>query len=118
MNERFKFRVPFFNNDNKFIGYEYCDMINGINAYNAGTCHKGDIQLSTGLKDRHGKLIYEGDIVRVNGYGVEGIFKMFWDDTTACFCTSIYDSDCFEHSQNVMEVIGNIYESKDIMYYG
>lgn len=70
---------------------------------------------STGLKDRNGKLIYEGDIVKVSGYGVEGIFKMFWEDVTAQFAINVYESDCFEHSQSVMEVIGNIYENKELL---
>ena len=111
--DRFKFRVWNWNEEKMLytsgLGYETNQLIES----------KGHVIMQcTGLKDINGKLIYEGDIVKVSGYGVEGIFKMFWDDITACFCISIYESDCFEHSQSVMEVIGNIYENKDIMYYG
>lgn len=136
MENRFRFRVPFFNNDDKFIGYEYCDMINGINAYNAGTCHKGDIQLSTGLKDRNGKLIYEGDLLRYpakNQYEERcyTFFEVFWHDNDCCDNHIGWQmnrlhpmgglTDCSRNHKFIpriteqMEVIGNIYENKELL---
>ena len=109
MQNRFRFRV--------WNGKEM--LYNGGLGYGEGNQlieDKGHIIMqSTGLKDKNGKLIYEGDIVKVRGYGVEGIFEMFWEDVTAQFAISIYESDCFEHSQSVMEVIGNIYENKELL---
>ena len=127
MKERFKFRVPFFNNDDKFIGYEYCDMINGIKAYNAGTCHKGDIQLSTGLKDRIGKLIYEGDIVKYTDCeGKETIGSLVIDRFNLLTFANMVNCDFCEEWTDVVkavfftgnstiEVIGNIYENKELL---
>ena len=108
MQERFRFRV--WNGKEMLykggLGYDGNQLIED----------KGHIIMQcTGLKDKNGKLIYEGDIVKVSGYGVEGIFEMYWEDVTAQFAISIYDEDCFEHSQSVMEVIGNVYENKELL---
>lgn len=116
MQDRFKFRVPFFNNDDKFIGYDYCEMINGINAYNAGTCYKGYIQLSTGLKDKNGKLIFEGDIIE---WKKEKHIVVF-DERNATFGIKISDVETYLFNDihtptRWIEVIGNIYENKELL---
>lgn len=116
-----RFKVRFFHPQTQQMFYPEQNVryVNGIyNLYEMfSDVEKGKLipMQCTGLKDKNGKLIYEEDIVKVSGYGVEGIFKMFWDDTTARFCTSIYESDCFEHSQSVMEIIGNVFENKELL---
>ncbi len=119
MEERFKFR--FFDNVSKEMCYptEY----NGKAEYLERRYDLADMfrfkdlipMQSTGLRDKTGKWIYEGDIVKIDGYGVTGVYEMIWCDATAKFVVNIYEEDCFEHSQSVMEIIGNIYENKELL---
>jgi uncharacterized phage protein (TIGR01671 family) len=72
----------------------------------------------TGLLDRQGKEIYEGDMVEcVNGH--TGIVE--WEEHDACFnvtdyygASDDYPTMAFMEGQP-MEVIGNIYENKELL---
>jgi uncharacterized phage protein (TIGR01671 family) len=108
-NNRFKFRV-FSIKEKKMYYFELFQndenyLLNGI-GYEV---EKDDIIMQcTGVKDKNGKLIYEGDILEHNTL----IGEVFFD--CGCFCIRYYDSRytdtllCNENSMN--KIIDNIYE--------
>lgn len=67
----------------------------------------------TGLKDKSGKEIYEGDILEFSNGKIRG--KVFYD--SGCFqLKSELDSDIlFMYCLNKMLVVGNIYENPELI---
>lgn len=145
MNDRFKFRV--WDKENKCLHYptRYSNfaIVNGtvvkIESYpTANSAYLGKriawefddavIMQCTGLKDKNGKLIYEGDVVRFKD--CNDIFVINYQKEMACFAPQFYcngkyggrlwfdDYDSFEcqfYKSNNFEVIGNRYENKELL---
>ena len=71
----------------------------------------------TGLLDRNGKEIYEGDILRGKRYDKDGVGVVRWEDSGFWMDGDenfyAYDEEGFPNEGS--EVIGNIYENPELV---
>lgn len=111
----------FFNKNNIA---QYYNLQNGC-----GSPTTYELMQYTGLKDKNGKEIYEGDIVKYEKFYVydfdydEGIAIIYWDNEDTGFygeCQSYnYSLDMFYLIRNLSsEVIGNIFDNPELLEVG
>lgn len=85
-----------------------------------------DIEQYTGLKDKNGKEIYEGDIVASSYFGKDRILKVVFYEGCFCLCETRLEIPCagfvyyFRQGsrfrpQDDYEVIGNIHENPELL---
>lgn len=83
---------------------------------------KVEFMQSTGLKDKNGKEIFEGDVLAIEtDEGVTNL-KVFWDEKHALFMfeSKKYNekdllAELVEDNTYPFEIIGNIYENKELL---
>jgi hypothetical protein len=87
--------------------YRYCDF------------DEIEFMENTGLKDKNGKYIYEGDIVTVNGTW-DCIIK--YKQSSCAFVLKSIDSrwstgyfSNYDDIEEMLEVIGNVYENEELL---
>jgi uncharacterized phage protein (TIGR01671 family) len=113
-----KFRA--WDTENEKIINSYAHISKSGQFYTAWTSNDRDREYIpmqfTGLKDKNGVEIYEGDIVKANINNVVSIGKVVYIDDWAMFQTeftigNIGRYNCYEAD----EVIGNIYENPELL---
>lgn len=117
MQDRFKFRIPTFTDKGTFQEFQYIELGEQIECTLCG--YNGKPQQCTGLKDKNGKLIFEGDILKVTYCNTKSydIFYVLHNDKTCCFAYTdgiAYDELCLSDCQR-LEVIGNTYENPQLL---
>lgn len=130
MNDRFRFRA--YNRSENYYIYDAIYAYDGNN-YNAGgdnDCHirclaeymdrqeEYIVEQCTGLKDKNGRLIYEGDIVNILcEIEEQGVIE--WEREEAQFVIRAEQAGFVANFDNYsgidLEVIGNIHENTDLL---
>lgn len=126
MNREIRYRQPIRNRDGSFKEWFYWGFINGQWIENAihlnGLDTRTESQQFTGLTDKNGKDIYEGDILNVCDWGGEhtslGIASVEWDSDEIGWRYSkglVEDAYDMYKSLNFSKIIGNIFSNPELL---
>jgi len=114
MNREIKFRQPVFDKNSKFEEWHYWG-IGDREFLGPIDCGKNSYQF-TGLKDKNGKEIYEGDIIKEYGE----LYKVYFDKAVVQFRLEGISKrrnhalDWIYEQAGDYEIIGNVFENPEL----
>lgn len=127
MSREIKFRAWVYYGD-KLDKPMYSRDFQGLDRFFEDCCESDEgqvIEQYTGLKDKNGKEIYEGDIIQeeidFNSKMTDGIFKykVYWDEEELCWALEHIGNESIHHElwqcNFSTEVIGNIHENPELL---
>ena len=94
-------------------GINYDELDNYIPDFTSYAVDPSTIGQCTGLHDKNGKRIFEGDIVRDAETSEVG--KIFFDKCTAMFVIGFENTIADFNASYNLEVIGNIYDNPELL---
>ena len=119
MNREIKFRA--WDESQKYMAYQGTPDLETIQSF---IHHFGDKVLMqfTGLIDKNGKEVYEGDIIKGKTFsGKENISYVIYDNNYGCWQLQTVGnkplSFPIKSFNKELEIIGNIYENSDLLKY-
>lgn len=120
MNRTIKFRGKRIDNDEWVYGYLADeDYINDIDSIDLSSIEvdRDTVGQFTGLLDKNGKEIYEGDIIK----GFDITIEVWYSEDKACFIAEMKEpqNDMVDilggYDTARMEIIGNIYDNPELI---
>jgi uncharacterized phage protein (TIGR01671 family) len=123
MNKPIKFRAWDKDNEEMRSVYELNVLKNGVSVRcwgNPKTLKNIELMQFTGLLDKNGSEIYEGDLLRIDmeKFGVsDAVYKVIWEDDGWALKDLSDDTlpAYIFHDKDRQEVIGNVYENPELL---